>query len=254
MGRGQVAGPADRTGMMADMSQEAMRAPSHVLVVDDEVVLAGMVSNYLQRAGFRTTVVHDGVSALARVVSDPPDVVVLDLGLPGKDGMEVCHEIRRQSDCYIIMLTARNEELDKLLGLSAGADDYMTKPFSARELVARVQTLLRRPRLGDPLKQEAKRIGELLLDPSGRRVQVTGTEVELTRTEFDILAALMSRPTAVFSRDQLLREVWGPDWVGDEHLVDVHIGHLRRKLAAVAAHLLFVDTVRGIGYRMGPAR
>lgn len=238
---------------MAAMSQMPSPASPHVLVVDDEAVLAGMVSNYLQRAGFRTSVVHDGVAALDLVNADRPDVVVLDLGLPGKDGMEVCHEIRRQSNCYIIMLTARNEEIDKLLGLSAGADDYMTKPFSARELVARVQTLLRRPRRRSLGPEQAARIGELVLDGPARRVLLEGTEVELTRTEFDLLAVLVARPTAVLSRRQLIDAVWGGDWVGDEHLVDVHIAHLRRKLAAVAEYT-FVETVRGVGYRMGPAR
>lgn len=239
--------------MMAAMSQIPTPAGPHVLVVDDEVVLAGMVSNYLQRAGFRISVVHDGLAALALVNADRPDVVVLDLGLPGKDGMEVCHEIRRHSDCYIIMLTARNEEIDKLLGLSAGADDYMTKPFSARELVARVQTLLRRPRQQSAGPEKAVRIGELVLDGPGRRVLVEGRDVEVTRTEFDLLSALVSRPAAVLSRRQLIDAVWGGDWVGDEHLVDVHIAHLRRKLATVADYT-FVETVRGVGYRMGPAR
>jgi DNA-binding response OmpR family regulator len=223
---------------------------AHVLVVDDETVLAGMVANYLQRAGFRTTVVHDGVRAVEVALSDGPDVVVLDLGLPGKDGIQVCQEIRRHSDCYILMLTARNEEIDKLIGLSSGADDYMTKPFSARELVARVQVLLRRPRADRVVEEPPRRLGALQLDPVGRRVQVNDTEVELTRTEFDLLEVLSARPKAAFTRRQLVDAVWGKEWVGDEHLVDVHIGHLRRKLAAVA-DLPFVDTVRGVGYRMG---
>jgi DNA-binding response OmpR family regulator len=239
--------------MMAAMSQSPTTDSPHVLVVDDETVLAGMVSNYLQRAGFRTTVVYDGPSAVTRALSDAPDVVVLDLGLPGKDGMEVCHEIRRHSDCYIIMLTARNEEIDKLLGLSAGADDYITKPFSARELVARVQALLRRPRAQRRLDHPERTIGALRIDPAGRRVFVTGVEVELTRTEFDLLNLLSERPKLVFSRRQLIDAVWSEDWVGDEHLVDVHIGHLRRKLGDLS-DLAFVDTVRGVGYRMGPAR
>ncbi len=225
-----------------------------VLIVEDEVVLAGMVANYLQRAGFRTDVVHDGLVATDRVLADRPDVVVLDLGLPGLDGMEVCHEIRRHSDCYVIMLTARDEEIDKLLGLSAGADDYLTKPFSARELVARVQTLLRRPRTSLRSAQPERRIGQLRVDSEGRRVYAAGVEVELTRTEFDLLDVLSGRPTMAFSRRQLLDTVWGAgDWAGDEHLVDVHIGHLRRKLAAVT-DLAFVDTVRGVGYRLGTCR
>ena len=223
----------------------------HVLVVDDETVLAGMVANYLQRAGFRTSVANDGISAVESARADAPDVVVLDLGLPGMDGLEVCHEIRRHSDCYIIMLTARNEEADKLIGLSAGADDYMTKPFSARELVARVQVLLRRPRADRVVDEPVRQVGALRLDPSGRRIAVNGTDVDLTRTEFDLLQVLSARPNVAFTRRQLVDAVWGDDWVGDEHLVDVHIGHVRRKLGDVAA-LAFVDTVRGVGYRMGP--
>jgi DNA-binding response OmpR family regulator len=165
----------------------------------------------------------------------------------------VCHEIRRHSDCYIIMLTARNEEIDKLIGLSAGADDYLTKPFSARELVARVQVLLRRPRADRVVEEPARSLGSLRIDVTGRRVAVDDTEVELTRIEFDLLQVLSARPTAAFTRRQLVDAVWGGDWVGDEHLVDVHIAHLRRKLADVA-DLAFVETLRGVGYRMGPAQ
>jgi len=237
--------------MMAAMTDTA--AVAHVLVVDDETVLAGMVANYLQRAGFRTSVAHDGVRAVEVALAEAPDVVVLDLGLPGKDGLQACQEIRRHSDCYILMLTARNEEIDKLVGLSTGADDYMTKPFSARELVARVQVLLRRPRADRVVDEPPRLVGALRLDPAARRVWVNQVEVDLTRTEFDVLDVLSARPRAAFTRRQLVDTVWGEDWVGDEHLVDVHIGHLRRKLAAVA-DLPFVDTVRGVGYRMGAAQ
>ncbi len=240
-------------GMIAAMSRSPELQPAHVLVVDDETVLAGMVANYLQRAGFRTSVAHDGLTAVERARADAPDVVVLDLGLPGKDGLEVCHEIRRHSDCYIIMLTARNEEIDKLIGLSAGADDYMTKPFSARELVARVQVLLRRPRADRVVEEPPRHIGALMIDSAGRRVTVDGSPVELTRTEFDLLQVLSARPQAAFTRRQLIDEVWGEDWVGDEHLVDVHIGHLRRKLAEIA-EVTFIETLRGVGYRMGAAQ
>ena len=237
--------------MIAGMSESASPASAHVLVVDDETVLAGMVANYLQRAGFRTSVAHDGLRAVELALSEAPDVVILDLGLPGRDGLAVCQEIRRRSDCYILMLTARNEEIDTLIGLASGADDYMTKPFSARELVARVQVLLRRPRADQVVEEPPRLIGALRLDPAGRRASVRGVEVELTRTEFDLVEALSARPRAAFTRRQLVDAVWGADWVGDEHLVDVHIGHLRRKLAAVA-DVAFVETVRGVGYRMGP--
>ncbi|HEY3339787.1 MAG TPA: response regulator transcription factor [Propionicimonas sp.] len=235
------------------MTPSPAGAAPHVLVVDDETVLAGMVANYLQRAGFRTSVANDGITAVERALADAPDVVVLDLGLPGLDGVEVCRQIRKRSDCYIIMLTARSEEAAMLSGLSAGADDYMTKPFSARELVARVQVLLRRPRADRVVDEPVREIGVLRLDPASRRVAVNGTDVELTRTEFDLLHVLAARPNTAFTRRQLVDAVWGGDWVGDEHLVDVHVGHLRRKLAEVA-DLPFVDTVRGVGYRMGPGQ
>ncbi|HRA07594.1 MAG TPA: response regulator transcription factor [Propionicimonas sp.] len=224
-------------------------ARTHVLVVDDERVLAGMVANYLQRAGHRTTVVHDGAAAVSSAIELDPDVIVLDLGLPGLDGVDVCRQVRERSDCYIIMLTARDDEEAKLLGLASGADDYVTKPFSARELVARVDTLLRRPR--GARTQPVRRIGALTLDPEARLSFVAGGAVELTRTEFDLLDALSARPNLAFTRRELIDTVWGADWVGDERLVDVHVGHLRRKLSA-ATDAEFVLTVRGIGYRMGP--
>ncbi|HSN42759.1 MAG TPA: response regulator transcription factor [Propionibacteriaceae bacterium] len=225
---------------------------THVLVVDDEVVLAGMVANYLQRAGHRTTVVHDGLRAVDVALETRPDVIVLDLNLPGLDGIHVCKRVREESDCYIIMLTARDEEEAMLIGLSTGADDYLTKPFSARELVARVDTLLRRPRSKRTEDEpEPRHIGALTLDPASRLVFVDAQPVDLTKIEFDLLNALSARPRTAFTRRALIDQVWGPGWVGDEHLVDVHIGHLRRKLGD-APERPFVLTVRGVGYRMGP--
>ena len=189
-------------------------------------------------------------------------MVVLDLGLPGLDGLEVCRRLRTFSDCYVVMLTARGEEVDKLVGLSVGADDYVTKPFSPRELVARVGVMLRRPRAGRAAPAgpggpdadgEGSRlvVGGLAVDLPAREVRVDGREVELTRTEFDLLAALAGRPRTAFGRRQLIDTVWGQEWVGDEHLVDVHVGHLRRKLGDDVGSARFVRTVRGIGYRMG---
>ena len=225
------------------------------LVVDDELPLATLVGSYLERDGFDVVLAHDGHEAVELARTVDPEVLVLDLGLPGMDGVEVCRQLRTFSDCYVVMLTARSEEVDKLIGLSVGADDYMTKPFSPRELVARVHAMLRRPRpsLGRraPAEEPARVFGPLVLDPAGREVSLDGRPVALTRTEFDVLEALSARPKLAFSRRRLIEAVWGESWVGDEHLVDVHVGHLRRKLGDDATSPRFIRTVRGVGYRMG---
>lgn len=229
--------------------QSGMRA----LVVEDEVELAGLVGSYLQRDGFETALAHDGLEAVATAREVDPDVIVLDLGLPSLDGVEVCRQIRTFSDCYIVILTARAEEIDTLIGLAVGADDYMAKPFSPRVLIARIMTMLRRPRttLSTLDGHQAQRFGALAIDVQGRDVWLDGEPVQLTRTEFDVLAALADHPRMAFSRRQLIERVWGETWVGDEHLVDVHVGHLRRKLGDDATRGRYVRTMRGIGYRMG---
>ncbi|MEO7941919.1 MAG: response regulator transcription factor [Marmoricola sp.] len=224
------------------------------MVVEDETELAALVGSYLERGGFEVTLCHDGAQAVTLAREVDPDVIVLDLGLPGLDGVEVCRQVRTFSDAYVVMLTARSEEVDTLIGLSVGADDYMTKPFSPRELIARVQAMLRRPRplgQGDGVEDTARTFGPLVIDPVGRDVWLDGNPVALTRTEFDLVAALSDRPQMAFSRRQLIEAVWGETWVGDEHLVDVHVGHLRRKLGDDAQQTRFVRTVRGVGYRMG---
>jgi DNA-binding response OmpR family regulator len=226
-----------------------------VLVVEDELPLAGLVGGYLERDGFDVTLAHDGLAAVRLARNERPDVVVLDLGLPTLDGVEVCRQIRTFSDCFVIMLTARSDEVDTLIGLSVGADDYMTKPFSPRELVARVHVLLRRAR-SDALttadaEEPPRKFGDLVIDPAAREVWVRGAPIVLTRTEFDVLAALSARPRLAFTRRQLIDAVWGEGWVGDEHLVDVHIGHLRTKLGDDATAPRFIRTVRGVGYRIG---
>jgi DNA-binding response OmpR family regulator len=224
-----------------------------VLVVEDERDLATMVQAYLSRPGYAVTVAHTGPEALAHVRGTDPDLVVLDLGLPGMDGVEVCRQLRTFTDCYVLMLTARSDEVDKLIGLSVGADDYITKPFSPRELVARVQALLRRPRRPEPVAVAdgtPLRFGALSIDIAGRRVDVDRLPVDLTRTEFDILAALASEPRVAFSRRAIIDRVWDTAWVGDEHVVDVHVGHIRQKLDDNSAAPRFIDTVRGVGYRM----
>ena len=225
------------------------------MVVEDEQSLAAVLGSYLERDGFEVSVVHDGLSAVQVAREVDPDLIVLDLGLPGLDGIEVCRQVRTFSDAYVVMLTARTEEVDTLIGLSVGADDYMTKPFSPRELSARVRAMLRRPRLKSTSAQDEDAdlhtFGPLTVDPLGREVWLHGQPIELTRTEFDLLATLAGRPRMAFSRQQLIDAVWGSTWVGDEHLVDVHVGHLRGKLRDDASKPRFVRTVRGVGYRMG---
>lgn len=231
------------------------------LVVDDEVALAEVVASYLERETFDVTLAHNGDDAVALAREIDPDVVVLDLALPGIDGLEVCRQLRAFSDAYVVMLTARDTEVDTIVGLSMGADDYVTKPFSPRELVARIRAMLRRPRTvaaptgGNVAAGLPMRVfGPLSIDVPGRQVFLDGEPILLTRTEFDVLAALSSRPEVVFSRRQLLEVVWADSWGGNEHLVDVHIGHLRRKLGDDPADPRFVITVRGVGYRMVNSR
>lgn len=221
------------------------------LVVDDEPPLARIVSSYLEREGFEVVVAHDGEVAVEIARAERPDLIVLDLMLPGIDGIEACRRIRSFSDAYIVMLTAKAEEVDKIVGLSTGADDYLTKPFSPGELVARVRAMLRRPRgvgsEGDPVR----RYGGLELDPHAREVKLDGDPVELTRLEFDLLETLSAEPRVAFSRARLLERVWGGKWFGDDHVVDVHIANLRRKLGDDPVAPKYVRTVRGVGYRMG---
>ena len=222
-----------------------------VLVVDDEVPLTGVVGSYLEREGFDVAVAHTGPDAVDRARAESPVLIVLDIMLPGFDGIEACRQIRQFSDAYIIMLTARDEEMDKVLGLSMGADDYLVKPFSPRELIARVRAMLRRPRAApDNDTTELYTIGTLTMDAQGRTLTLDGNEIELTRTEFDLLAAMMAHPRAVLTRRKLIDAVWGPGWYGDEHVVDVHIGHVREKIGDAAAEPRFIRTVRGVGYGM----
>ena len=227
--------------------------PVRVLVVEDEAPIRRVVVGYLQREGFEVSEAADGLTAVELARELAPEVIVLDLGLPGIDGVEVCRAVRTFSDAYIVMLTARTEEIDKLIGLSVGADDYLTKPFSPRELVARVRAMLRRPRTDSTTTDvQVRRFGDLTIDPEAREVTLAGRIVELTRTEFDILEVLSSERRRVFSRRALVAEVWGADWFGDDHLVDVHIAHIRAKLGDDPAEPRYIWTVRGVGYRMGP--
>lgn len=224
-----------------------------VLVVDDESAMVQLIQGYLTAEGMDVLVARDGLSAVSSVERYQPDVVVLDLMLPGVDGFEVIRRIRTMSDAYVLMVTARGEEIDRLTGLAIGADDYLTKPFSPRELVARVKVLLRRPRGRGAGEEERFEASGLVIDRARHSVTVDGSDVDLTALEFELLGTLASEPGLVFSRQRLLDRVWGPDHVGDEHLVDVHIGNLRRKLGDPPQQPRFIETVRSVGFRFRSA-
>ncbi|PDW04977.1 response regulator [Candidatus Viridilinea mediisalina] len=223
-----------------------------ILVVDDEQPIVDLVASYLDAEGFVVHRAFDGVSALSLARAVRPDLVILDVMLPGVDGVEVCRRLHQETSVYVLMLTARTDEVDKLIGLSVGADDYLTKPFSPRELVARVKAILRRSRTQQEkmVERPALQFGSLSIDPERREVKRRGVMVELTPREFDLLYALASYPGRVFTRDELLQRVWGPDFAGIDRVVDVHVGTLRRKLEdGTQADLPLVQTVRGVGYK-----
>ena len=220
-----------------------------VLVVDDEAPIVSLVRGYLSGEGMEVLVARDGPSAVDAVRDRLPDVVILDVMLPGLDGFEVLRAIRTFSDTYVIMLTARAEEIDRIVGLSVGADDYLVKPFSPRELVARVKALMRRRRDGPAPTHERIESAGLVVDRPARTVTVDGRDVGLTSIEFDLLASMGDQPGVVVSRQRLLDRVWGMDYIGDEHVVDVHVANLRRKLGDDVTRPRFIDTVRGVGYR-----
>jgi len=227
-----------------------MASPARILVVDDEAPIVELVTGYLVREGFSVDSAADGLAALEQVRQLRPDVVVLDVMLPELDGVEVCRRLRTFSDAYVIMLTARGEEIDRIMGLTVGADDYLVKPFSPRELVARVKALLRRPRSSAVEVVAARGPDGLEIDEPRRSVRVDGVTVELTALEFDLLARLAREPGVVVDRAALLGQVWGDEFVADDHLVDVHVANLRRKLADDPARPRFIETVRGVGYRL----
>jgi len=222
---------------------------ARILVVDDEAPIVELVRGYLASEGMDVAAAQDGPSAVEAVRERRPDVIVLDVMLPGFDGFEVLRQVRMFSDAYVIMLTARAEEIDRIIGLTVGADDYLVKPFSPRELVARVKALLRRPRAERGSGAGRLELGPLVIDQPTRTVTLRGSPVELTTIEFDLLLTLAQDPGIVFNRQRLLDRVWGMDYVGDEHVVDVHLGNLRRKLGEDAARPRFIETVRGAGYR-----
>ena len=225
------------------------------VIIDDDPDICALIAELLRQSGFEVTEAASGADGIAAVREVEPDVVTLDLNLPDLDGIEVCRRIRELTDAYVVMLTARPDEIDRLMGLEIGADDYLTKPFSPRELRARIAAMLRRPRSGSTTgtaaAPESVRHGGLEVDIEGRLAMLDGVELDLTRTEFDLLATLLSGPRRVWPRETLLRTVWGTDWVSDGHLVEVHMANLRRKLGDDPRSGRYIRTVRGVGYRLG---
>jgi DNA-binding response OmpR family regulator len=219
-----------------------------VLVVDDEPRIVELARDYLEHAGFAVLTAIDGPSALRAARTRKPDILVLDLGLPGMDGLDVARTLRRESSVPIVMLTARDDELDRVLGLEIGADDYVTKPFSPRELVARVKAHLRREQM-DTAPAEAATIGPFRLDRTGRRVYVGDRELTLTSTEFNLLEFFLAHPGRAYSRDQLLDAVWGQSHYVTPRTVDVHVRRLREQIEASPESPHYLTTVRGFGYR-----
>jgi DNA-binding response OmpR family regulator len=232
----------------------AIDRPARVLVVDDEAPIRAVVRGFLERERMIVTEAADGPAAVAQARIIAPDVIVLDIMLPGFDGLEVLRRVRAFADPLVIFLTARTEEVDRIVGLRVGGDDYLTKPFSPGELVARVDALLRRRRAAPTSQPGAViRVGDLVIDPARRDVTVGGAPVELTTLEFEILVALARDSGVVLTRQQLLDAAWGMAAAGDEHALEVHVANLRRKLGDDAGAARYIETVRGIGYRLRTA-
>lgn len=229
-----------------------------ILVIEDEVAIQNVVRTYLESAGFDVAIADSGALGLELARSLRPDLIVLDLMLPGMDGMEVTARLRQESDVYILMLTARSEEMDRIAGLRMGADDYLTKPFSPRELVARVEAMLRRPRNGGssapaPSASPALRLGDLRVDEESMEARWGEILLDLTTTEFQLLLTLAHNHGRVLSREQILDRVWGTDFYGTDRIVDVYVGQVRRKLEEAGGRDL-IQTVRGVGYKFSLPR
>jgi len=226
-------------------------SPAKILVVEDAAEYAQLVTAALRKDGHDVSTATTIEAARGRLRSTPPDVVILDLTLPDGDGLDLCQEVRSSTDAFVLMLTGRDDEVDKLLGFRLGADDYMTKPFSPRELAARVSALIGRARSRSTEPQDAIHlVGDVRIDTETRSVEVGGQATELTKIEFELLLALSQRPGAVLSRAQLLTAVWGDNYLGDDHVVDVHIANLRKKVDIVGDGPSRIRTVRGVGYAM----
>jgi DNA-binding response OmpR family regulator len=230
------------------MKGSAMAAAGKVMIVDDDEHIRELASLYLQKEGFDVSWAGDGTSALEKIQQLSPNLVVLDLMLPGMSGYDVCKQLRLESNVPIIMLTARDEDVDKIVGLELGADDYLTKPFNPRELVARVKAILRRAEnANDPVAASVIRLGDLLIDKARREATAAGRDLALRTKEFDLLAALAENAGIVLTREQLLDRVWGYSFYGETRTVDVHVQHVRAKLAGSG---LGITTVRGVGYKL----
>lgn len=228
---------------------DSVAGMNRILIVEDDVDASQVVSAYLKRDGYDVTVTHDGPAGLQAVRRQPPALIILDWMLPGLDGPEFITRLRRERRTPIIMLTARSEESDRVVGLELGADDYVVKPFSPRELVARVRAVLRRTRRDPEHEGDVIEHRGLRMDPPQREATFTGRSVDLTTLEFDLLHTMARAPGRVFTRNDLIERVWGPDFTGVDRVVDVHISNLRQKLASVGADDLLI-TVRGVGYKI----
>lgn len=222
-------------------------SPTKILIIDDEPSIHTVISAYLKAEGFDFKSEMDGTSGLATALSYQPDIIILDVMLPGMDGIELLANLRQESDVYVIMLTARTEETDKIVGLSVGADDYLTKPFSPRELIARIKAAMRRIQTSSLISTDSQILNfvHIRIDISARRVWVEEHLIDLTSVEFDLLLVLAQHQSMVLTREQLLEKVWGYGYYGDTRVVDVHIGHIRQKLGFND----LIETIRGVGYR-----
>ncbi len=222
----------------------------NALLVEDTPEFVALGRSLLEREGYRVLIGEDGLTAVELARATPPELVLLDVSLPDISGFEVCRRLREFSDAYVIMVTARHEEVDRVEGLAVGADDYVVKPFSPLELSLRIRAMRRRPRAG--AQSSVRAFGELVIDVDSREARRGGERLDLTRTEFDLLAALSERPRVTFTRRQLMVQIWGGEWFGDDHVVDVHLANLRRKLGERAGEPRHLVTLRGVGYRFDP--
>jgi two-component system, OmpR family, response regulator RegX3 len=220
-----------------------------ILVVEDEESISQPFAEALRRAGFEPVVTGSAAGALRLAAEREPDLIMLDLALPDGDGRDVCRELRRTSDVPIVMLTARGTEMDKIVGLELGADDYVVKPFSAAEVISRIRAVLRRSSQREAPLDKPLRVRDVELDPAARIARLRGAELDLSRKEFDLLAALMRRAGNVVKREDLMSEVWDTNWFGSTKTLDVHVGWLRRKLGDDPAEPTYIETVRGVGFR-----